>query len=178
MRIISGKYKGRRFTPPKYFKARPTTDFAKESLFNVLNNIIDIENTSVLDLFAGTGSISYEFMSRGASHVCAVDISGKHIGYIKETANKIASDDNVICVKKSNAFFFMENQDLNYDIIFADPPYDLKNIDKIPQIIFNNKKFNKNCIIIVEHSKYTDFSDYEQFRMLKKYGKVNFSFFY
>ncbi len=178
MRIVSGKYRGRRFSPPRFFKARPTTDFAKESLFNVLNNIVDIEGARVLDLFAGTGSISYEFMSRGAEHVCAVDINGRYLEYIKKNAEMIAGDENIISVRKANVFSFIEKQDLNYDIIFADPPYDLKNISKIPQIIFENEKFNKKSVIILEHSKHTDLSDYEQFTTLKKYGKVNFSFFY
>ncbi len=178
MRIVSGKFRGRRFTPPNNFKARPTTDFAKESLFNVLNNIIDIENTRVLDLFAGTGSISYEFMSRGAAYVCAVDKSIKYLEYIKQNAQKIAAEDNVISIKKADALSFVEKQNLDYDIIFADPPYDLKDINKIPQLIFSNKTFNKNCVLIVEHSKHTDMSNYEEFKLVKRYGKVHFSFFY
>ncbi len=178
MRIVSGKFKGRRFTPPSYFRARPTTDFAKEGLFNVLNNIIDIENTRVLDLFAGTGSISYEFMSRGAQYVCAVDKNLKYLEYIKQNAQKIAAEQNVIHIRKADVFSFVEKQDLNYDIIFADPPYDLQNINKIPQLIFENKTFNKKSIVIIEHSKHSDMSDYETFKSLKKYGKVNFSFFY
>ncbi len=178
MRIISGKYRGRRFSPPKFFKARPTTDLAKEGLFNVLNNIVDIENARVLDLFAGTGSISYEFMSRGAKHVCAVDINGRYLEYIKKNAEIIAGDENIISIRRANVFSFLEKSDLNYDIIFADPPYNLQNIDKIPQIMFNNEKFNKKSLIILEHSRYTDYSDYKEFTTLKKYGKVNFSFFY
>lgn len=178
MRIVSGKFRGRRFEAPRNFKARPTTDFAKESLFNVLNNIIDIENTRVLDLFAGTGNISYEFMSRGAAYVCAVDISNKYLEFIKKTANQINPDTNIIHTRKADVFNFVEKQNLNYNIIFADPPYDLKKIHEIPQLLLNNETFNKNSVIIIEHSKHTDFSDYKEFAEMKKYGKVHFSFFY
>lgn len=177
MRIIGGNFKGRRFNPPKFFKARPTTDFAKESLFNLINNEIELEGAKVLDLFAGTGSISYELMSRGADFVCSVDINSKYLGFIKQTAEEINKEKKIIHTVKSDVLKFIQKHELTYDLIFADPPYDLPGIDKIPYLIFDNQTLKKDAIVIVEHSSATDYSNHPNFKSLRKYGKVNFSFF-
>lgn len=177
MRIVGGNLKGRRFSPPKFFKARPTTDFAKEGLFNLINNKIEIEDKRVLDLFTGTGSISYEFLSRGSSFICSVDISNKYLGFVKKTAEILLPEKKIIHTIKSDVLKFIPKHELDYDIIFADPPYDLDEIDKIPFLIFDNKSLKKDALIIIEHSSQTDFSKHPNFKELRKYGKVNFSFF-
>jgi 16S rRNA (guanine966-N2)-methyltransferase len=177
MRVIGGRFKGRRFNPPKFFKARPTTDFAKESLFNLINNEIDLQGARVLDLFAGTGSISYEFMSRGANYVCSVDISSKYLGYIKKTAEEINPEEKVVRTIKADVLKFIRKHELDYDIIFADPPYDLPEIDTIAKLIFENTTLKSDALVIIEHSASTDYSAHTEFKYLRKYGKVNFSFF-
>ncbi len=177
MRVIGGFFKGRRFNPPKFFKARPTTDFAKESLFNLINNEIDLKGTRVLDLFAGTGSISYEFMSRGADFVTSVDISSKYLAFIKKTAEEINKEKKIIHTMKSDVLKFIPKHDLNYDLIFADPPYDLPEIGKIADLIFENATLKSGAMVIIEHSSATDYSQHSNFKYLRKYGKVHFSFF-
>lgn len=177
MRIIGGMHRGRRFNPPSFFKARPTTDFAKESLFNLINNQIDLENTTALDLFTGTGSISFELMSRGCEYVCSVDINSRYLDFIKKTAEIINPDKKIIHTIKADALKFVAKNTLDYDLIFADPPYDLDEIDKIPVLIFNNPDLKKDALVIIEHSASTDFSKHPNFLSLRKYGKVNFSFF-
>ncbi len=178
MRIIAGEHKGRKFDPPSFFKARPTTDFAKESLFNLINNEIDLDGAKALDLFSGTGSISYEFMSRGCTYVCSVDLNSKYLEYIKKTSDIISPDKKIIFTLKADVLKFLVKHDLDYDIIFADPPYELEGIDKIPDLIFNNQTFKKDTLVIIEHSAKTDFMVHPHFVKLKKYGSVNFSFFY
>ncbi|MEG2281685.1 MAG: RsmD family RNA methyltransferase, partial [Rikenellaceae bacterium] len=121
MRIVGGKYRGRVITPPSSFKARPTTDFAKENLFNVLNNIIDFEECDVLDLFAGTGAIGYEFASRGAKKVTSIESDFHHSRFIAETIEKLEIEN--MSVVKTNAFVFVKRVKASWDIIFADPPY-------------------------------------------------------
>jgi 16S rRNA (guanine966-N2)-methyltransferase len=177
MRVIGGRFKGRRFNPPKFFKARPTTDFAKESLFNLINNEIDLVGTRVLDLFAGTGSISYEFMSRGAEHVTSVDISSKYLGFIKKTAEEINTEKRVIYTIKSDVLKFIPKHNLDYDLIFADPPYDLPKIGEIANLIFENTSLKPGALVIIEHSSSTDYSKHPNFKYLRNYGKVHFSFF-
>ncbi len=174
MRIISGINKGRQIIPPKGLKARPTTDFAKESLFNILNNKIDFESISVLDIFSGTGSISYEFASRGAKSVISVEINSKQVSFIRNEAKKL---DMNIKVVQANAFYYLKKTKLNFDIIFCDPPYDIKGIDQIPDIVFNNNVLLPEGILILEHSKNYNFSDYTYFKELRQYGSVHFSFF-
>jgi 16S rRNA (guanine966-N2)-methyltransferase len=178
MRIIAGEYRGRRFNPPSFFKARPTTDFAKESLFNLLNNEKDLEGAKALDLFAGTGSISYEFMSRGCSYVCSVDINSRYLEFIKKTSEILNPKNKIVLTIKADVFKFLPKHHLNYDIIFADPPYELEGIDKIPDLIFSNQTLKKDSLVIIEHSASTDFAQHPHFVKLKKYGSVNFSFFY
>jgi len=177
MRIISGEHKGRRFNPPSFFKARPTTDFAKESLFNLINNEIDIEGTKALDLFSGTGSISYEFLSRGSVYVCSVDINSKYLEFIKRTSEILSPDKKIIFTLKADVLKLLPKHNLDFDIIFADPPYELEGIDKIPDLIYNNPSLKKGALVIVEHSALTDYSLHQRFRSLRKYGSVNFSFF-
>ncbi len=176
MRIIRGKLKGRKFFPPKNFNSRPTTDFAKESLFNIIENYFDIEQIKVLDLFSGSGSISFEFLSRACISATSVDISSKNIEHINKNSI-VFKTENELNTIKTDAFKYIKNSNLDYDVIFADPPYDLKNIDTIPDIIFNNETLNKNVLLIIEHSSKVNFTQHKYFDNLRKYGKVHFSFF-
>lgn len=175
MRIISGKQKGRIIDPPKNLRARPTTDFAKENLFNVISSIWDIEGLSVLDLFSGTGSISYEFASRGAASVISVEINGIHNNYIKNTAEKFGFH-NIYAIK-ANSFLYLKSCLKKFDLIFADPPYDIEGIETIPELVFDNDLLNEGGWLIVEHSKNTDFSGHPYFVQKRSYGSVNFSIF-
>ncbi|MFK7050705.1 MULTISPECIES: 16S rRNA (guanine(966)-N(2))-methyltransferase RsmD [Flavobacterium] len=176
MRIISGKYKGRRLIAPKNLPVRPTTDMAKESLFNILNNYFNFNGLRVLDLFSGTGNISYEFSSRGAENIISVDGDFGCINYIKKTAKEF--DMNITPIK-SDVFKFLEKNKNNYDIIFADPPYDLdqKNFEKILDLIFENNLLDTDGMLIIEHSKHTKLSNKENFSFEKTYGGSVFTFF-
>ncbi|MCT4590914.1 MAG: RsmD family RNA methyltransferase [Carboxylicivirga sp.] len=176
MRIISGKLKGRRFSPPKSFSARPTTDIARESLFNVLNNRVDFEDLQVLDLFGGTGSISYEFASRGCTDITTVELNYKHFSFIKTMLKEfdLAEDIRVI---KADVFKYLQKCDLKYDLIFADPPFDLKDFESIPDRFFENSLLKTDGIFILEHSDKKNFESHPNFNEVKKYGKVHFSFF-
>lgn len=175
MRIVGGKYKGRHFTPGKKFNARPTTDMAKESLFNILLNTVDFESLKVLDLFAGTGSISFEFASRGCTDITAVEINYGHVAFIKETIKKL--EETHIRVIKTNAFVFAEHYHEQYDLIFADPPYDMAKLGEVPELIFKNNLLKENGLFILEHSGSFDFSKHSRFKDIRKYGSVHFSFF-
>jgi len=178
MRIIRGKYSGRRIKPPKSLKARPTTDFAKEGLFNIIeNNISEDERVSmrVLDLFSGTGNISYEFLSRGFASAVAVEASRNHSRFIYKTAKEIF--DGKLEAITGDVFKFIKNANIGFDIIFADPPYDLDGIIEIPDIIFARESCKPDVWLIIEHSQETDFSSHKNFTNTRKYGKVNFSFF-
>jgi 16S rRNA (guanine966-N2)-methyltransferase len=175
LRIISGKYKGKRINAPKNIKARPTTDFAKEGLFNILVNSCTIEDANVLDLFCGTGNISLEFASRGATKLTAVDIAGQSVRFVSKMGQEL--DLNIKTIK-SDVFRFLQKHHATYDIIFADPPYDHEKIADIPKLVFENNLLDTNGMLIVEHGEYTDLSKSEHFREKRTYGKVNFSFFY
>lgn len=175
MRIISGRFKGRRFDPPSNITARPTTDFAKESLFNLITNMIDIEGITALDLFSGTGSISYELASRDAMHITSVEMSDRHIAYIRKMCSTLGI--NNIRIVKQDVFRFLANTSYKYDLIFADPPYQLTNINEIPDAVINNNHLNTNGILIVEHGKSTDFSKHPAFVEHRSYGNVHFSLF-
>ena len=177
MRIVGGIYRSRRFSPPKFFKARPTTDYAKESLFNLIDNKINLEDKKALDLFSGTGSISYELMSRGCNYVMAVDISSKYLSFVEKTAKLLNPDEKILRTYKANVFTLLKKLDLDYDIIFADPPYDDEKIETLPDLIFGNETLKKESIIIIEHSSKNDFSQHPHFQDKRAYGKVNFSFF-
>jgi len=176
MRIISGTHKGRRITPDKNFSARPTTDFAKENLFNILNNMIDFNGLKVLDLFSGTGSISYEFASRGAKEIVIAELNYKHYVFIKKTAKELGF--NNFKVFKVNAFTACRKlKGQKFDMIFADPPYKLETIEDIPNAIFDNELLADNGLAILEHSEKYDFSKHKYFLEHREYGSVNFSIF-
>jgi len=175
MRIVGGKYRGRIFDPGKKFKARPTTDMAKESLFNVLQNSIDFENIRALDLFAGTGSISYEFVSRGCTDVTAVEINVNHIQFIKEVIEKLG--EKHIRLVKSNVFVFAAHIKEQFDLIFADPPYDHPKFAEVADLIFRNNLLKPEGLFILEHSGQFDYSSHPNFKELRRYGSVHFSMF-
>tara|TARA_R110002012_G_scaffold297023_1_gene494775 strand:- start:195 stop:731 length:537 start_codon:yes stop_codon:yes gene_type:complete len=176
MRIISGEFKGRRLTAPKKLPVRPTTDMAKEALFNIINNTFYFDAISVLDLFSGTGNISYEFASRGTEDITSVDENYGCIKYINETADSFEMYINTF---KSDVYKFLEQHTKSYDIIFADPPYDftLEQFSKIPELIFSQKLLKKDGLLIVEHSKYTKLEELNHFNYSKIYGGNCFSFF-
>jgi 16S rRNA (guanine(966)-N(2))-methyltransferase RsmD len=176
VRIISGKYKGKRIQAPKNLPVRPTTDFAKEALFNILNNLTDIENAAALDLFCGTGNITYELLSRGANPITCVDIHFKNLQFVRKTLSELKETSNVLVIR-NDVFKFINSTKQTFDIIFADPPYDLTNINEIPILIFKNQLLNPNGYLIVEHGKNTDLSKISNFMEQRKYGNVNFSIF-
>lgn len=175
MRIISGLYGKRRFSIPHNFKARPTTDFAKENIFNVLENSVEWENADVLDLFAGTGSIGFEFLSRGCRSVIAVEKNAYHYSFIRDIAKKL--DDARYRPLRGDVFTYLSKVTHCFDIIFADPPYDLPNLSDLPELIFSKELLKKNGIFILEHPKQYSFKDHMYFSQQRTYGSVNFSIF-
>ena len=176
MRIISGSHKGRQIIPDKNFSARPTTDFAKENLFNVLSNYIDIEGAKVLDLFSGTGSISYEFASRGAAEIISVESNFKHYAFIKRVAQELNFKN--IKVYRTDAFIACKKlKGQKFDLIFADPPYNLDKIADVPTAIFDNELLSEEGLAIVEHPASVDYSHLPYFSEHRQYGSVNFSIF-
>lgn len=176
MRIISGKYKGRRISPPKGLPVRPTTDMSKEALFNVLNNYFNFSELKVLDLFAGTGNISFEFASRGSENITSVDADFGCIKFIKQIAQEF--DFNLAAIK-SDVFKFLEKNNTSYDIIFADPPYalDQATFEKIVTLIFEKELLQEDGMMVIEHSKYTKLDHMINFSFKKSYGGSIFSFF-
>ena len=175
MRIISGKYRSRQIHPPTNLPVRPTTDMAKESLFNILNNLVDFEDLKVLDLFAGTGNISYEFFSRGAQQVTAVETDSKCVAFIEKTSEELKAE--CIAVFKANVFQFLNHSFGSYDLIFADPPFEMEQIKELPDLVFKTDLLNNEGWFILEHSKRFNFSDHPFFNQHRVYGNVNFSFF-
>tara|TARA_R110002167_G_scaffold61125_7_gene172361 strand:- start:177 stop:716 length:540 start_codon:yes stop_codon:yes gene_type:complete len=176
MRIISGKHKGRRISAPKKLPVRPTTDMAKEALFNILNNQIYFAELKVLDLFSGTGNIGYEFASRGAASITAVDADPGCVAFIGRTAKELEFDITAI---KSDVFKFLEKTPLKVDLVFADPPYDLpfETFARIPALIFSQGILESDGVLVVEHSDKTDLSKLPYFKNSRKYGGSIFSFF-
>ena len=174
MRIISGTHKGRRLMAPSTLPVRPTTDRAKESLFNIIQNRYYFEEKNMLDLYSGTGNIAYEFASRGCDKILAVDNNYNCINYIEKTANNLGFN---IATIKSDCLKYLKNCKQEFDFIFADPPYQNKNLIDIPDLVFNNEWLAPNGLLIMEHGPYTSFSDHKNFVELRKYGNVNFSFF-
>jgi len=174
MRIINGKYKNRRFNIPKNLKIRPTTDKAKESLFNILENMVNFNEIKTLDLFSGSGNISYEFFSRGSS-VTSVDSNIKCIKFISDVSKNYGMDFSII---KKDVFNYLNSSKLKFDIVFADPPYNMpkKNYCKLIKLIFDKKIISNNGIIVLEHSSFLNFENHVKFLKSKKYGDVNFSF--
>lgn len=176
MRVITGKYKGRHFDIPRTFKARPTTDFAKENLFNVLNSYIDWDAEPVaLDLFAGTGSITLELLSRGCSRVVSIEKDPLHFKFIKGFIDKL-QDLNAIPIK-GDVFKYLSQCREKFDFIFADPPYVLTEISELPDMILERDLLREDGLLVVEHGKDHDFSLHPRFIEHRHYGSVNFSFF-
>ncbi|MBX3163093.1 MAG: 16S rRNA (guanine(966)-N(2))-methyltransferase RsmD [Bacteroidetes bacterium] len=174
MRIIGGTHKGKQIKTPKDLPVRPTTDFAKEALFNILANKIDFENVSVLDLFSGTGHISLEFASRGSSNSVSVDKNFKCARFLKSVSQELHFNINTI---KADVFDFLKTAHLKFDLIFADPPYDMPNIADIHQLVFENNLLNEHGMLIIEHGAKTKLENLPHFSQHRKYGNVNFSFF-
>ncbi len=175
MRIIRGKYKTRRMPVSKSLRARPTTDFAKENLFNILENWYNFENLKVLDLFSGTGSISYEFASRGVPEVVAVEMDHRHHAFIEKVITQLEIPE--VMPIKMDVFKYLESTHEKFDVIFADPPYDLENIEKIPELIIERNLLNEKATMIIEHGDRTDLSHLPFFTEKRSYGSVNFSIF-
>ena len=175
MRIIGGKYKGRKIVPPANLKARPTTDFAKEGLFNILSNKIDFEGITVLDLFSGTGGISYEFVSRGVTQAHLVEKNYNNFSAIK----KIVKDLELPNIKliHIDVASYLKTCNVKYDLIFADPPFNLSWIDELPDLIFNAEILRDGGLFILEHPKNKKFSNRPFFLDTRSYGEVYFSFF-
>ena len=176
MRIIGGEFKGRHFSPGSSFKARPTTDFAKENLFNILIHRMDLEEISVLDLFGGTGSITLEFVSRGCGKVTCVEKNYRHFSFIQSTVKKLDIEKAVHLIK-GDVFRILEKSAGKYDLIFADPPYDLPNLETLPDLIFQHNLLTPEGIFILEHGKANSFESHPRFSELRKYGSVHFSMF-
>ncbi|RFN58263.1 RsmD family RNA methyltransferase [Marixanthomonas ophiurae] len=176
MRIISGTHKGRRLIAPKTLPVRPTTDFAKEALFNILGNSLYFNEISLLDLFAGTGNISYEFASRGTEKITAVDVHHGCVKYIKKTAEELEFPIETI---KSDVIKYLSAVSSKFDVVFADPPYkfEVQQFEEIIGKIFQNDLINTNGLVIIEHSKDTDLSHLSQFKEFRRYGGSVFSFF-
>tara|TARA_B100000929_G_scaffold284674_1_gene267248 strand:+ start:47 stop:580 length:534 start_codon:yes stop_codon:yes gene_type:complete len=176
MRIISGTHKGRRIIAPSKLPVRPTTDVAKEALFNILNNYYHISELSILDLFSGTGNIAYEFAARGAEDITSVDAHYDCVKFIKKTSAELGFPITTI---KSDVFKYLEKASVKADVIFADPPYDFEDekFAKITELVFQNELLNANGELIIEHSKHTDLSELKNFRESRKYGSSVFSFF-
>ena len=193
MRIITGIYKGRHFDVPRTFKARPTTDFAKENIFNVLTGYIDFEGATALDLFSGTGSITLELLSRGCSRVISVEQDRDHHRFICECLKKLNLSPTLpkgegadsspsgrlgeVLPLRADAFRFIKSCKQQFDFIFADPPYALKELPTIPQLIFDHNLLTDDGIFVFEHGKDHDFSAMPQFVEHRSYGSVNFSLF-
>ena len=175
MRIISGKYRGRTITPPRNLRARPTTDFAKENLFNVLTNLVDFEEIEILDLFSGTGSISYEFASRGTRSVTSVELNSVHHNFIRQTARELGFEH--LYAVKANAFLYLKSCAKQFDLIFSDAPYDLEGSEEVIRLVFERDLLREGGILIFEHSKDKIFEEHEKFWQLRSYGSVQFSFF-
>lgn len=175
MRIITGKYKGRHFDIPRTFKARPTTDFAKENIFNVINAYVDWEETTALDLFAGTGSISLELLSRGCQQVISVEKDRDHARFISQCMEKLATNEHILI--KGDVFRFLKSCHQKFDLIFADPPYALPELETIPDFIFQYDLLKEDGLLVFEHGKNNDFSTHPHFIEHRSYGSVNFTLF-
>lgn len=181
MRIITGKYKGRHFEIPRSFKARPTTDFAKENIFNVLTQYVDLDESIALDLFSGTGSISLELLSRGCQQVISVEMDRDHHRFICECLKKLTAnsqEQTANCIPlRADVFRFIKSCHTQFDFIFADPPYALKELPTIPDLIFEKGLLKEGGIFAFEHGKDHDFSKHPHFVEHRSYGSVNFSLF-
>ena len=175
MRIIRGKYGRRRFDVPTNITARPTTDFARENIFNVLENMTDLEGATALDLFAGTGAMSIEFASRGCVSVTSIEKAATQYNFIRRVVSTLG--DEAIHPVKTDALRFIDTCPTSFDVVFADPPYDLKGFGEIPGKVLSSKLLHPGSIFIIEHSKAYDFSALPHFVDHRQYGSVNFSIF-
>ncbi len=174
MRIVAGRFKGKRIVAPKKLPVRPTTDFGKEALFNILNNRYDFSELRVLDLFAGTGNISYEFASRGTEDIVSVDAHYECVRFIQRTAEELEVEIKTV---KSDVFKYLEVKQPPFDIIFADPPYAYPDHKEITKIVFERELLNTDGILIIEHGKEVNLEDITHFQIMRIYGNVRFSFF-
>ncbi|KQS37046.1 16S rRNA (guanine(966)-N(2))-methyltransferase RsmD [Pedobacter sp. Leaf194] len=175
MRIIGGKLKGIRLQPPANLPVRPTTDMAKEALFNILNNKFDFENCSVLDLFCGTGNLTFEFASRHAEKILAIDMDYGCVNWVKTTAKKLEFDQ--VEVRKGDVFKVLTQMTGSYDLIFADPPYNMPNIPQIPVMVATQALLKPNGLLVVEHQSNMKLNSQPGFTDTRKYGNSSFSFF-
>ena len=175
MRIITGKYKGRHFDIPRTFKARPTTDFAKENIFNVLVQYVDFDCAEALDLFSGTGSISLELVSRCCSRVVSVELDRDHHRFIQDCMKKL--NDQTCIPIRGDVFRFLKSCKQQFDFIFADPPYALKELATLPDLVFERQLLKEEALFVLEHGKDYDFSEHPHFVEHRQYGSVNFSLF-
>lgn len=175
MRIIRGKYGRRRFQVPSSFKARPTTDFAKENLFNVIENQVCLEDLTALDLFAGTGSISFELLSRGCRYVTAIELDFAHAGFISKVGKELKADNFELI--RGDVFRYLRTTKTMFDFIFADPPYILSELPDLPRLIVEQNRLAPGGLFVLEHPKQYDFSALPYFSEQRTYGSVNFSFF-
>ncbi|MVN89965.1 16S rRNA (guanine(966)-N(2))-methyltransferase RsmD [Mucilaginibacter aquatilis] len=176
MRIIGGRLKGLRLNPPKNLPVRPTTDLAKEALFNILQNQIELEGIKVLDLFSGTGNLALEFASRYAQSVVAVDRSIHCVNYLKDTARQHGLEQ--IKTFKADVFKYLDIETEGYNLIFADPPYDLSRIPEIPKIVFERNLLLPGGLLIVEHQSMQNLGNHPNFAEQRRYGHSSFSFFW
>ncbi len=175
MRIIGGTYKGKQLIAPKNLPVRPTTDFAKEGLFNILNNKVDFDELTVLDLFCGTGNITLEFASRGAKKIVAIDKHSPCLNYVRDTAKALKM--NVVYTERADVFKYLEKAHSSYDLVFADPPYELENIPAIHDLVYDHNLLNEDGLLVIEHGAKTDLSNKDHYLETRKYGNVHFSFF-
>lgn len=175
MRIIRGKYGRRRFSVPTNITARPTTDFARENIFNVIENLVDLESLKCLDLFAGTGAVSFELLSRGAASVTSVEKSATQARFIEKVKQEL--NDRNLHLLRTDALRYIRDSSTSFDFVFADPPYDLDGFGEIPQMVLESRLLHPGSIFIIEHSKKYDFSSLPHFIDHRIYGSVNFSIF-
>ena len=176
MRIVGGEFSGRRFNPPSGIPARPTTDVAKEGLFNTLENMMDLEDIKTCDIFGGTGSISYELASRGAADLTLIERDAVSIQFIKKTAQALGIADKMHIIK-GDVFKFIKQSSDQYDFIFAGPPYALQNIDDLPLLVFEKNMLKPQGIFVLEHTPRNDYQHHSRFTRMKNYGTTVFSFF-
>ena len=175
MRIITGTYKGRHFDIPRSFKARPTTDFAKENIFNVMNGYVDFDGATALDLFAGTGSISLELLSRGCQQVVSVEMDRDHASFIRQCVQKLNCKNHILI--RGDVFRFLKSCHQQFDIIFADPPYARPTLAEIPDLVFQHGLLKPGGLFVFEHGKQNEFARHPNYVEHRAYGSVNFSLF-
>ena len=175
MRIIAGSLRGRRLNPPQNLPVRPTTDMARESLFNILNNYVDYEECAVMDLFAGTGAVSLEFVSRGAREVTSVDINAQCTDFIKQSAQQFGVKN--LHVVRADVFDLLKRANRKFDIVFADPPYAIDGLATLPDLVFERQVLTDDGIFVLEHPREFSFKEHPHFWQHRAYGKVNFTFF-